>query len=281
MAQVLAQFGLHVGDAVAIYIACAAYVFLAVTLLWIIGLKQGNHSLMDGYYGWAYASVGWIAYAASGPVSPYAALVLLMTTLHGARLGYYLSKRWVGYRKTTGGDQRYLGFARQMADGYWWKSFLLVMHPQTILIMVVSLPTVFGIVTAPDKVASIGLLGALGIAVFGVGLYYEWLADGQLEAFKADPHNKGRYLETGVWRLTRHPNYFGNTTMWWGVWIVAVVRRTLRAHISLPHASFPIAVPGSISSSIPRTTSSCASIVAVSCRPPSCCAPWAMTPSGY
>lgn len=222
MAQVLAQFGWHVGDAVAIYIACAAYVFLAVTLLWIIGLKQGNHSLMDGYYGWAYASVGWIAYAASGPVSPYAALVLLMTTLHGARLGYYLSKRWAGYRKTTGGDQRYLGFARQMADGYWWKSFLLVMHPQTILIMVVSLPTVFGIVTAPDKVASIGLLGALGIAVFGVGLYYEWLADGQLEAFKADPHNKGRYLETGVWRLTRHPNYFGNTTMWWGVWIVAV-----------------------------------------------------------
>ena len=58
--------------------------------------------------------------------------------------------------------------------------------------------------------------------VFGIGYYFETVADGQLQAFKADPHNKGRYLNTGVWTYTRHPNYFGNVTVWWGIYIVAV-----------------------------------------------------------
>lgn len=220
--QLMAGLGLTVGPATAIYVICAVYVFLAVTVLWLVGLKQGNHSIMDGYYGWAYASVGWIAYLLAGSVRPAAAVLLVATSLHGARLGYYLSKRWVGYRKTTGGDARYLGFRQKLARGYWWKSFLVVMQPQTLVIMLISLPTVYGMATNTQAPAPLNVGAFLGIAVFGVGLYYEWLADGQLEAFKADPRNKGFYLEYGVWRLTRHPNYFGNCTVWWGVWIVAV-----------------------------------------------------------
>lgn len=216
------NIGFVTGSATAIYMICAAYVFVAVTILWLVGLAQGNHSIMDGYYGWAYASVGWIAYALAAPASPVAALLLLAVSLHGARLGFYLSRRWAGYRLTAGGDARYLGFKLKLSPGYWWKSFLLVMQPQTIVIMIISLPTVYGITTNTAAPGPINAVAWLGSAVLGVGLYYEWLADGQLQAFKADPQNKGRYLEQGVWGLTRHPNYFGNTCVWWGIWLIAV-----------------------------------------------------------
>jgi steroid 5-alpha reductase family enzyme len=95
------------------------------------------------------------------------------------------------------------------------------MQPQTIVIMLISFPTIFGIVAAGPP-HPFGIIEYTGMFVFGVGLYYEWAADAQLEAFKADAHNKGRYLETGVWALTRHPNYFGNTVVWWGIYIMAV-----------------------------------------------------------
>jgi len=204
-----------------VFALCAIYIFVAVTIIWVIGLFQGNHSMMDGYYGWAYASIAWIAFFLTDSLSSQAAVIMLMVSLHGVRLGYYLSKRWVGYRKTTGGDKRYLGFVKQLAPGYWWKSFFAVMHPQTIVIMLISFPTIFGIVDALPP-HPFGLLEIVAMSVFGVGLYYEWAADCQLEAFKADPHNKGRYLETGVWALTRHPNYFGNTVVWWGIYIMAL-----------------------------------------------------------
>ncbi len=217
-----------------VFTLCAIYIFTVVTIIWVIGLFQGNHSMMDGFYGFGYATVAWIAFLFSNTVSPQAAVILLMVSLHGVRLGYYLAKRWVGYLSTTGGDKRYIGFVTQLAPGYWWKSFFLVMQPQTIVIMLISLPAIFGITDAAAP-HPFGVLDDAGMAVFSVGLYYEWAADAQLEAFKADRHNKGRYLETGVWALTRHPNYFGNTVVWWGIYLMALA--------SNPHLWWTIAGP--------------------------------------
>jgi steroid 5-alpha reductase family enzyme len=87
---------------------------------------------------------------------------------------------------------------------------------------------VWGILAGRDSLAQPGILSALGFLVFGVGLYFETAADAQLQAFIEDkpdnqgPEGKGRYLNTGVWKYSRHPNYFGTTTVWWGIWIVAM-----------------------------------------------------------
>jgi steroid 5-alpha reductase family enzyme len=146
-----------------------------------------------------------------------------MASLHGCRLGYYLSRRWLGYRKTAaGGDQRYLGFIEKLSPGYWWKSFLVVMEPQAVVIAIIGMPAVWGVIGNKPAAGPLNWAAFLGILVFGIGYYYETVADGQLQAFKADQNNKGRYLRTGVWTSTRHPNYFGNTLVWWGIWIVAV-----------------------------------------------------------
>jgi steroid 5-alpha reductase family enzyme len=196
-----------------------------VTVIWLVGLFQGNHSMMDGYYGFGYAIPVWIAYLLVRPASQVAGLVLLMASLHGCRLGFYLSRRWWGYRHTTGGDQRYLGFTKKLSPGYWWKSFFVVMEPQAIVISVIGLPAVWAMIAvtpASESAHSLGWLRVVGLLCFGVGYYFETVADGQLQSFKADPHNKGRYLRTGVWTHTRHPNYFGNTVVWWGIYFTAV-----------------------------------------------------------
>ena len=65
-------------------------------------------------------------------------------------------------------------------------------------------------------------LGVLGVAVWAVGLAFEAVGDAQLARFRADPANKGRVLDTGLWRYTRHPNYFGDACVWWGLWLVAL-----------------------------------------------------------
>lgn len=205
-----------------IYWTIALYMFLFVTLLWIIGLFQNNHSLIDGFYGSMYAVAGWAAFLMSGANSMYAGLLLMMVSLHGFRLGFYLLRRWFGYRKHSKGDARYQGFVTRFSPGYWWKSFFVVMQPQTVVIMLIGMPTTFGIMINGDSHTGINLLGAIGMLIFGIGTYYEWLADGQLQAFKQDPANKGRYTEFGVWRLTRHPNYFGNTCVWWGIYLTAL-----------------------------------------------------------
>ncbi len=222
MPQLLSSLGLDASSTWELFALCAAWTILAITIIWIVGLFQGNHSLIDGYYGFGFAIPVWIAYVSSGAASATAAVLLVITSLHGCRLGFYLTKRWWGYRRTAGGDQRYLGFRQKYARGYWWKSLLIVTEPQALIIVLIGLPSVLGILSTRAAGSPLNLLAACGVLVFGIGFYFEVVADGQLQAFKADAHNKGRYLRTGVWTYTRHPNYFGNCTVWWGIWLVAV-----------------------------------------------------------
>lgn len=205
-----------------IFTACTLFTFGVVTIIWLIGLRQGNHSMMDGYYGFGYFIPALICYLAGHAKSVTAAVLLVLVALHGCRLGYYLAARWRRYVPVHGGDPRYLHFAKEMTPGYWWKSFFRVMEPQAVIIVLIGMPVTWGILAARDANGAMGPLAFLGLFVFAVGLYHESLADGQLQAFLADPANKGRYLQTGVWTHSRHPNYFGTTTVWWGMWLVAM-----------------------------------------------------------
>jgi steroid 5-alpha reductase family enzyme len=176
---------------------------------------------MDGWYGFAFAVPALLAYLIVGAQSVTAALLLFMVMLHGGRLGWYLAARWRRYMPKFGGDPRYLNFVKEMSPGYWWKSFFRVMEPQAVVIVLVGSPVVVGILQNRVADGGIGPLGFVGLLVFMVGLYYETLADGQLQAFLA-LEQRPRYLNTGVWKYSRHPNYFGTTTVWWGIWLVAM-----------------------------------------------------------
>ena len=221
MTSLVHSLGFNPASATSVFLLLLIYTFAVTTIIWVVGLFQGNHSMMDGYYGFGYAIPVVLAYAIARPASATAAVLVVMALLHGCRLGWYLASRWRRYVPKHGGDPRYLNFVKEMSPGYWWKSFFRVMEPQAVIIVLIGSPAVVGVLESRHAAGPVGWLAFVGIAVFAVGLYFESLADGQLQAFLELPE-RPRYLNTGVWKHTRHPNYFGTSTVWWGVWLVAV-----------------------------------------------------------
>ncbi|OBI19798.1 hypothetical protein A5712_18705 [Mycobacterium sp. E2327] len=221
MNDLVTSLGVNPSSDLSVFLFCAIFTFAVVTILWGVGLIQGNHSMMDGWYGFAYAVPALFAYLIVGAQSVTAALVLFMVMLHGGRLGWYLAARWRRYVPVYGGDPRYLNFVKEMSPGYWWKSFFRVMEPQAVIIVLIGMPAVVGILKNRAPNGGISLLAFVGLLVFMVGFYFETVADAQLQAFLA-LDQRPRYLNTGVWKHSRHPNYFGTNTVWWGMWLVAV-----------------------------------------------------------
>jgi steroid 5-alpha reductase family enzyme len=224
MTLFLADLGFNMTTHAGIFWFGVAWTAFAISVIWIVGYAlEGHHGMIDAFYGYGFAMQIWIAYYFSGATSATATAILLMGSLHSCRLGFYLSKRWYGYRNKGTGDQRYMSFVPKLSPGYWWKSFLIVLQPQTAMITLGCLAATWGILANDaSHPAPLNFLSVIGILIFGIGFYFETVADGQLQAFKADPNNKGHYLNTGVWTYSRHPNYFGNVTVWWGIYLVAV-----------------------------------------------------------
>ncbi|WP_155927662.1 DUF1295 domain-containing protein [Mycolicibacterium sp. CBMA 234] len=221
MNHLVSLLGVDTSSTASVFIFCAIFTFAVVTALWVVGLFQGNHSMMDGWYGFAFAVPALFAYLIVGAQSVTAALLLFMVMLHGCRLGWYLAARWRRYVPVHGGDPRYLNFVTEMSPGYWWKSFFRVMEPQAVIIVLIGMPAVVGILENRAPNGGITAFAFLGLLVFMIGLYFETVADAQLQSFLA-LKQRPRYLNTGVWTHSRHPNYFGTTTVWWGMWLVAV-----------------------------------------------------------
>ena len=141
-------------------------------------------------------------------------VVLAMVAAWGGRLAVHL------YLRQRGGpeDRRYEAILRRASPGKEVVfSVVAVFIPQAVLALVVSLPVSAAMVGATP----IRWVAILGVAVFLVGLGFESVGDAQLAAFLADPASDGKVLDTGLWAWTRHPNYFGDAAVWWGIWLVA------------------------------------------------------------
>jgi steroid 5-alpha reductase family enzyme len=146
----------------------------------------------------------------SGELNERKILILILVTIWGLRLAVYLASRNIG----KGEDFRYQEFRRNYGeDRYWWFSYFQTFLLQGILILIVSLP-LLGISASNDS-GDLNLLDYLGIMVWLVGFAFEAGGDYQLSRFKRDPGNRGKVLDSGFWKYTRHPNYFGDAAVWW------------------------------------------------------------------
>ncbi|MFH1330256.1 MAG: DUF1295 domain-containing protein, partial [Actinomycetota bacterium] len=143
-------------------------------------------------------------------------LLVSLVTVWGLRLGAYLAYRNLG----KGEDYRYVAMREKAGGRFWIVSLFKVFLLQGLLLWVVSLPVQAGqLPSVPD---GIGPLAIVGTALWAVGLFFETAGDAQLARFKADPANKGKVMDRGLWRYTRHPNYFGDFVVWWGIYLVAL-----------------------------------------------------------
>ncbi len=183
----------------------------AMFLLWLLSLALRDASIVDIWWGPGFVLLASVAFwlAPTGD-----RLVLALVAIWGLRLGGNLLWRNAGH----GEDPRDQALRRHHGERFPWISLGTVFGLQGVLQWFVALPVLVAQAGAAEL--EHGWLTGLGVALFAVGLFFESVGDVQLARFKADPANAGAVMDRGLWRYTRHPNYFGDFCAWWGIWLV-------------------------------------------------------------
>jgi steroid 5-alpha reductase family enzyme len=197
-----------------LWLAALPVLLIAATLTWLLSIPMRNVSIVDSLWSLMFFTAGVIYGLDADPRAPRLAFVLWMLVLWAFRLSFFITKRNIG----KGEDRRYQAIRARNEPGFTWKSLYLVFWLQALLAWVISLP----ILGAFASNRPLGWLDWAGVALWLVGFVFEAGGDWQLARFKKDPANAGRVMDRGLWRYTRHPNYFGEFCIWWGFWLIAV-----------------------------------------------------------
>ena len=193
--------------------ALGAIAILAV-VGWLLGVIKRDVSIVDSFWS-LFFLLGAVVYAVSVDASGARVMLLLsLVALWALRLSVYLT--WRNWGESE--DRRYQAIRARNEPGFTWKSLYLVFGLQGVLAFIIALPILAGLGDA----APLGLFDYAGAVVWGIGFILEVVADRQLARFKADRSKRGKVLDTGLWRYTRHPNYFGEAMLWWGFYLIAI-----------------------------------------------------------
>jgi steroid 5-alpha reductase family enzyme len=198
------------GSALAIAAITIAVIMIGT---WLLSLVLKNASIVDIVWGLGFAVTSLVLAITVDGNSGRQILLAIMVGVWGVRLGGYLAKRNIGH----GEDWRYKAMRKKKGSKFGLISLVTVFGLQGTLMFIVSLPVIFG---NGDSSPGVGPIAVMGIMVWLVGLGFEAIGDFQLARFKKDPSNAGKVMATGLWSLTRHPNYFGDALLWWGIGIV-------------------------------------------------------------
>ncbi len=202
-----------------VYAAGFGVIMVFMALIWLLSLARKDASVVDVFWGMCSVVLA-LAYFALTPngYGPRKLLITVLYTLWGLRLSGYIFWRNVLGKK--GEDYRYRRMRENVGPPFWWRSLFTVFLLQGLFIWLLSsVSLVAQINPMPDSLTVLDVLGAL---IWAVGFTFEAVGDLQLARFKADPANQGRLMNQGLWGLTRHPNYFGDATAWWGYFVIAL-----------------------------------------------------------
>ena len=191
---------------------------LAIVILmvstWLLSVLIKNASIVDIAWGLGFVVVAWVSRIVGEGDDARQWLLTIMTSVWGLRLGAYLFWRNTGH----GEDYRYRAMRKRWGPRFPLISLVTVFALQGTLMWIVSIGVQLG---QADATPSLGAIAYVGVAVYLVGLFFEVVGDAQLARFKADPDSAGKVMDRGLWRYTRHPNYFGDACVWWGLALVA------------------------------------------------------------
>jgi len=186
----------------------------AALIVWLLSLVKRDVGIVDTLWSLFFV-IAVLAYVSFAPMTgPRVAIVMPLVIVWALRLAGYITWRNWGEDE----DRRYQAIRARNEPNFAVKSLYLVFVLQAVIAWVVSLP-LLGAVTGP---AAIGPLDYAGIALCVLGIFFETAGDFQLARFKADPANAGKVMDKGLWRFTRHPNYFGDFCVWWGFYLIAL-----------------------------------------------------------
>jgi steroid 5-alpha reductase family enzyme len=200
------------------FLYTGAAILVMMLLLWWLSLVLRNSSIVDIFWGIGFVVVAWLVFMlAPQGYLPRRQLVVALVTIWGLRLALHIGVRNWGQPE----DFRYAKWREENGASWWWISFFKVFLLQGVLMWIISAPIIAAQTSGfPAILTPLDMIGA---AFWTFGLLFEATGDLQLMRFKADPANQGRLLTTGLWKYTRHPNYFGEAVLWWGYYIIALV----------------------------------------------------------
>jgi len=189
-----------------------------MTILWLLSLLVRDASIVDVFWGLGFVALYWLAYAQSTKgniIFGRQHLTGLLVTLWGLRLALHILHRNWGRNE----DFRYASWRAEAGSTWWWRSYFKVFLLQGAILWFVSWPL---LAILNNTTAPLGWLDLAALLLWVAGFLFEVIGDWQLSRFKQDPANAGQLLTSGLWRYTRHPNYFGDAVIWWSFFLFAV-----------------------------------------------------------
>ncbi|MES3014245.1 MAG: DUF1295 domain-containing protein [Pseudomonadota bacterium] len=187
-------------------------------LTWLASLVQRDVSLVDRTWSIFISGAAAVYFALLPAPGTRGAWMLGLAIAWALRLSLYITARNWGH----GEDRRYREIRARNQPNFAFKSLYLVFALQAVLAWTVSAPFFAAMLGNGAGARPLGVLDVVGLALAAFGIAFEAIGDAQMARFKADPAHKGHVMDRGVWRYTRHPNYFGETCIWWGFWLVAL-----------------------------------------------------------
>lgn len=192
---------------------------LALALMmagWVVSLLIDNVTIADCLWGVGFVGIAWTTCILSDGNAVRRWMLALMVTFWGVRLSIYLGERNWG----RGEDPRYASWRKKCGSGFWLQSLFKVFGLQALFMWIIALPLQWAqMASLPGHLTALDIAGAV---IWLVGFLFETVGDAQLAAFKADPANRGKVMDRGLWAYSRHPNYFGEALMWWAIFLIAL-----------------------------------------------------------
>ena len=203
--------------AAAVALEALAVVAALALATWAASAVRRDVSLVDRMWPVFIAAAAIVCWRSLPSAGLRGDAMLALVLVWALRLGVYLTRRNWG----RGEDRRYRAIRARNEPGFAWKSLYLVFGLQAMLAWIVSAPFLVGMASTRP----FGVFDALGAALVAFGIAFEAIGDRQMAVFQADPASRGRVMDRGLWRYTRHPNYFGEACVWWGLALMAVSAR--------------------------------------------------------
>jgi len=208
--------------------------FIFFNLAFFIAQLKKNNGLADMAWGLGFVVVAVSSLIVSNTYNLYQIVITLLVMIWGFRLFFYIGLR--NWNKPE--DFRYVNMRKKWKTHVHIKAYFIVFMLQMTFLLIVSLPIqMAALVDVSLDLAGYIILG-VGVLLWMIGFFFEAVGDAQLKTFKQNSENKGKIMQSGLWKYTRHPNYFGEALMWWAIWIISMSTRSWYAAIGVIGAIF-------------------------------------------
>jgi len=198
----------------AYFLSLFLILFIYMSFWFLISVIKKRNDVADVAWGLGFVLLSWASILVLGNLEFKNILVGILITIWGTRLAWHIYQR----HRNQAEDYRYLQWRKEWGKFFFLRSYLQVFLLQGFFLYLVSLPVLF--INFNKSIFSV--IDALGVLIWIIGFTFESVGDYQLKKFKENPQNKGKLITTGLWKYSRHPNYFGEVTQWWGIWVMSL-----------------------------------------------------------